>query len=234
MKKLIIFFAVIATALPLVLSACKNGAEPGTTETVTDNQAAITTAERSNDGYILEDGLFITDIYPYSGVYYEDGGNEICANVCAVRLLNKSDVNYRYIRFSIRTAGGEYSFSASTLFSGASMTVLCENKAEYTDGIVQSVRMTVSALFEDAPTVHLDEMQISYTDGFVNVKNLTDKTLHNVYVYYKDTDSFGYLGGITYRVPFGDIPAGETRQAGSSNMKRETCKVVFSTYIDEQ
>lgn len=179
---------------------------------------------------LLTDGVYISGIFAYSGAYVEDGTNAPCENVCAVVLRNDSGVHYQYLTFELETAGGSYAFSASTLFSGAEMTVLCEGAAAFTDDTLVSLRVTALAPFTETPSVHTDTLEITYTDGFINVKNKTDAPLTDVYVYYKNTDENGYLGGITYRAYLGTLNAGELKQARASNMRRETGRVVFATY----
>ena len=179
---------------------------------------------------LLTDGVYISEIFAYTGPYVEDGSNAPCENVCAVILRNDSGEHYQYVEFELETAGGRYAFSASTLFSGAQMTVLCKDAAAFTDDTLVSLRVTALAPFAETPSVHTDTLEITYTDGFINVKNLTDGPLENIYVYYKITDENGYLGGITYRVAFGGIDAGALKQARAANMRRDTGRVVFATY----
>ena len=189
------------------------------------------TAKSQTDAATLADGLSIMKIFSYSGAYVEDGSNDVCEGICAVRLYNSSAEHYQYLRFSVTTAdGSRYLFSASTLFANTEMTVLCEEKKPYAEGEIVSSELINLAVFQDAPTVHLETIQITYTDGFINAKNLTDTALTNVYVYYKSTDENGFFGGITYRASFGDIPAGELTQIGSGNIRAQTSKVAFVTY----
>ena len=218
------------------LSACTgngSGAVDGSSATEAEPsvsaEAQSLPAGAQNDAG-LPDGVTIEEIFYYSGAYVEDGSNAACESICAVRLYNASPVHYQYLRFSLETSGGAYTFAASTLFAGARMTVLCEENAPFDGGEVLSASLLTAAPFLETPTVHTDTLRITYSDGFLNVKNLTDGPLANVYVYYKDTDSYGYLGGITYRVSFGEIPAGETVQSGAANMRRATGRVVFVTY----
>ena len=194
------------------------------------SETAVQPTQRANDTKLITDGVYISDIFGYSGLYMEDGSNTACTNVCAVLLRNDSDQHYQYVKFELETAGGTYTFAATTLFSGAQMTVLCENGAAFTGAEVLSMRVIAVAPFTETPTVHTDTLEISYTDGFINVKNISGKTLTNVYIYYKNTDANGYLGGITYRASFGDLAPGELKQSGASNMHRATGKVVFATY----
>ena len=235
MKRRLICLLAITISLTAALAACSkpvNRPEEATggadTETVASatRQDAPSAAEKAG----LPDGVTIETVFPYSGAYVEDGSNAACENVCAILLYNDSPVHYQYLRFSLETAGGVYTFAASTLFAGARMTVLCEEKAPFAEGEVLSAALLTSVPFQEPPSVHTDTLEITYADGFINVKNRTDAALSNVYVYFKDTDGNGYLGGSTYRASFGEIPAGGTVQTGAANMRRATCRVVFATY----
>ncbi len=227
MKKRLFGIFCIVLSLLFCMTAC---ADHGDSQ---DNSGQSKTADGSSktDAMTLADGLYITEIFSYSGAYVEDGSNDVCEDICAVRLLNSSAEHYQYLRFSIKTAdGSEYRFAASTLFANATMTVLCEDKAPFSDGEIVSSTLDNCAVFQEAPTVHLETVEITYTDGFINAKNLTNDTLTNVYVYYKNTDDDGFFGGITYRASLGDIPAGELTQVDSGNIHARSSKVVFVTY----
>ena len=200
-----------------------NGAQTGL---VTDPDGAVPVS----DAYQQTEDLYILDVFPYSGGYVEDGSDDPCEDVCAVLLENRSETHYRYLHFTLTTSEDTYTFTATTLFAGARMTVLCEEKTAYSGGDLLAVDFLSVVPFDEPPTVHTDTLRITYTDGFINVKNLTDAALADVYVYYKDTDEAGYLGGITYRAAFGEIAPGETVQKSARNMLQETCRVVFATY----
>lgn len=223
----------LCLAVLMCLAACGRPASPGEDGDSTLSQQDITpdTAQDAS-GLKLADGLYITEVFSYTGVYVEDGSNDPCENICAVRLENGTAEHYQYLEFEVETAGGVFEFAASTLFSGARMTVLSKNKDAYTGADVRSVKLLALAPFTKTPTVHTDTLQITFADGAINVKNLTEKTLSNVYVYFKNTDGSVYLGGITYRTGFGDIPAGEIVQASASNIRKDTSRVVFADYSE--
>ena len=188
------------------------------------------TKSGSEKGFEIAEGLYVTDVFSYSGPYLEDGSNEECKKICAVRLFNSSEKHYQYLKFELETKGGTYTFTASTLFAGAEMTVLSEGRAAFKRGKPISANVLAVIEFTETPSVHTDTLEITYTDGFINVKNLTNGTLKNVYVYFKETDKNGYLGGITYRTRLGDIPAGEIVQARAANIHNETSRIVFADY----
>ncbi|MCR5042218.1 MAG: hypothetical protein K6C36_09015 [Clostridia bacterium] len=206
----------------------------GTTARTDDATVSSATAYTPDPGdpLRLTDDIFITEVFSYSGAYVEDGQDEQCDNICAVRLRNDSATHYEYLRFTLETTGGSYSFTVSTLFAGAELTVLCNERSAYTSSEVVSSEVDVVVPWETAPSVHTESLEITYTDGFVNVRNKTEAQLSDVYVYYKAKDDRGWFGGITYRVPFGDIPAGEIVQQRAEHLKLGTTEIVFATYAD--
>ena len=236
MKNRLYLFLALILLFTVSLTACADRRGGPFNETELSGEAGTTAAEGqpfypdTENAYQLTDGVYITGVESYTGSYVEDGSGEKCKKICAVRLENRSDTHYQYLRFRLTTTDETYTFAATTLFAGAKMTVLCEDRLTYKNKGVLSVELLSAAPFTQTPTVHLDEMKITYTEGFINVQNLTDAPLSNVYVYYKNTDDTGFFGGITYRVSFGEIPAGGTVQAGAANMHPDACKVVFSTY----
>lgn len=229
-KNLFRVFVIVLIGV-FLLAGCENKTnsnEGATDGSVTNDISAQNDTQAENDP-LLQD-VSVAEVFSYSGPYVEDGANEECKNICAVRIENKSSVHYQYLHFTVKIGGTVYTFKATTLFAGAKMTVLCEDRSEYRDGDIESVEFLAAAPFAEKPTVHLDTLEITYTDGFINVKNKTDKTLKNVYVYYKNTDDYGFIGGITYRVSFGNIGPGGLVQMGTANIRSETGKIVFSTY----
>ena len=242
MKRRLLGFLGLLLAVAMCFTACGgNGGKATGTDGVSTDETAQNGAQTDNgseDGTAVPltdpsrqaKGLYILEVFPYTGPYVEDGSNDPCENVCAVRLENRSETHYRYLRFTLTTSKETYTFTATTLFAGARMTILCDEKTAFSGGDIVSEEFLAVTPFDEPPTVHTDTLKITYTDGFINVTNLTDGTLSDVYVYFKDTDESGYLGGITYRTHFGDIPAGETAQSGAANMHRDTGKVVFATY----
>ncbi len=225
------FFSAICVLLLLAL--CVSGCEKKTPNN--NDKTDTPTAEAATDAFlksadVLAEGVYIEEVFSYTGAYVEDGSNAECENICAVRLYNGGATHYQYLKFTVTTADGVCTYAASTLFAGARMTVLCQEKTAFTSEKLLDSELLAAAEFNEPPTVHLDTLEITYTEGFINVKNLTDGPLNGVYVYYKDTDDAGFLGGITYRSLFGDIPAGGTVQMHCANMHEKTGKVVFSTY----
>ena len=226
---------VLLVLAPLCLGGCFGGEGPGS-ETASDptasgavSQPGETASAGAPGAGLLTEGIYIAEVFSYTGPYVEDGSNEPCRNVCAVRLSNPAGQNCRYLRFTLKTQGGEYAFTATTLLTGTEMTVLCDSKYEYTDSGIVSCEILQYAPFTETPSIMPDKLKLTYTDGFINVQNLTDAEMKNVYVYYKNTDEAGFLGGITYRTPVETLPAGGIAQARAANLHKDTSKILFVT-----
>ena len=221
-KQFFSFFCIILIFL-LLFSGCG----------VHESSPAETTLQPAADGaFSLGNDIYIAEMFPYTGPYVKDGSDEACADVAAVRLENRSSQHYEYLTFSVETAGGVYDFSVSTLFAGACVTVLAQNKQEFRDEPILSAEIGALAEFMRQPSIHMETLSVSYTDGFINVKNIGEASLSNVYVYYKTLNETGYLGGITYRAAIGDLAAGAVAQMPAPHMKKEDSWIVFAAYDD--
>ena len=75
---------------------------------------------------------------------------------------------------------------------------------------------------------------VALSEGQLAVRNNTGKDLSNVYVYYKLVHTDGnFLGGITYRVPIGNLQADEEASSVAMHCNAANCKVVSITYTEE-
>ena len=216
------------TALPLLftivlmaLAGCRPAPAGPTNAPADDTSAAPPEA-----GY----GLAVVSIYAYSGPYVEDGSGEPCENVAAAVIQNDSDRAYEYAVVTVQTEHDTYRFQASTLLPGTVMTVLEAEKKPFQAAKQSSVTVETAAEFAAPPTVHLDTLAISYADGVLNVKNLSEETLRNVTVGYKNEDETGFFGGITYRAKAGDVAPGQTVQIPAPHIRKDSSTVVFADY----
>ena len=226
MKKQFFLFLILVLAAAL-LSGC--GRQPAGPGTLPEAETAVPSGP-ADGAFALGEDLYITELFSYSGPFVEDGGDGTCEGIAALRLENRSSVHYEYLTVSVETDDGSYTFAASTLFAGASVTVLEKNKSAYTGGGIRAAKIGARAVFADPPTVHLDTLSVSFTDGFVTVKNLTGSAFSNVYVYYKSVDANGFFGGITYRAAVGDLAAGAVLQTPAPHIRKDGSRVVFVVY----
>lgn len=188
--------------------------------------------DENNGIYTLFEGIYISEILPYSGSFVEDGSDESVENIMSVKIKNESEKNYQFFDFSLMFGNEEYKFSVKTLLSGSTVTVLekdRKNMPENTDEI--NSKVTDLAYFEIQPSLYSDIFEISGAESIINVKNISADDVENVIVYYKNVTEDGYLGGVTYRAEFGNVPAGEIIQTVSSKYLPGKSEVVFVTYV---
>lgn len=73
---------------------------------------------------------------------------------------------------------------------------------------------------------------ISSEDKKIKIKNISDKDLGTVYVYYKNIQNGGaYLGGITYRAKFENMKAGATVEAETSHFYKNGSQILMVNNI---
>ena len=218
-RKPVLSALLLAVALLLLASCAAPAAQQETTET----------EPRETE---LVPGVFVVSVFSYSGPYPEDGSGEMCERVVAVTLLNRSDVHYEYLSFTLETSGGVSTFEAATLFAGSQMVVVSKEKTPFADDTVRSHSVLKAAPFTVTPSVHTESLEITCAKGFITVRNLTKAPLANVYVYYKQKNDQGWwFGGITRRVAFGEIAPGELVQRPAKGLT-DAAQVVFSTFTD--
>ncbi len=254
MKKNISLLLVLLFTV-LSFTACKGGetpsepgADPSSTEIpsqtapVTESVPAgfedlIKNSTVTPDGaYLLTEGIYITEIFSFTGEFVEDGSFENKTGILACRILNTTSSHYQLIDFTLNIGGADYSFNCTTLFAGSELTLLERNGSAYpSDLTLSSSAVNTVAEFNETPSVHLDLFEITYTDGIINVKNITDRDYENVYVYYKPVNENGdFIGGITFRVNAGTVPAGKIVQCRAARFNQNGSKIVFVTFLEDE
>ncbi|MBQ7687819.1 MAG: hypothetical protein IJT27_01245 [Clostridia bacterium] len=233
-KKAGVWSCIILLFCSAVFFGCRQGAvSPAADKTVVaaDEVEALKRLASAN-GCELFDGLYITELFPFSGRYPEDGSDRETQNTAAVRLVNLSTVSYRYVAFTLTCGEENYSFFISTLLPGAKATVLETDGLPLVNGEISSAEVTAIEAFDQLPSVYLDVFRISYADGALTLENRTDADRKNVCVYYKSVDENGYFGGITYKVAIGDLTPGQSVTLAAEKLSATNSRIVFVTYDD--
>lgn len=239
MKRYLVLFLMLFSLPGLLLAGCKKqevsppaptAAPDNTFVKEADYPAVLAEAEKT--GIMLEEGLYLTALHPYSGVYPEDGSGKTVENVAAADLVNLSAVSYRYLEFTVSAGDTVYTFFVSTLPVGGRLTVAEKNAAPYEALSEPVAAVTSVAAFDSPPSVYPGLVKLSYGDETVRAENLTDHMLQNVSVYYKTVNENGYLGGLTYRVQLGDLGPGAVKTSAAAHLGLRNAKIVFVT-LDE-
>ena len=177
-------------------------------------------------------GLTITEVGSYTGIYMEDGSDDIVSGILMIQVTNngEEDIEYAEIRM---TYGGETAyFKLSTLPAGKTAILLEMNRMEYTAdaGYTAAVIENV-AVFQQELSVCEDKIQLQVLDGAVNVKNISGEDIDgDIIVYYKNYSSEIYYGGITYMIRIqGGLKADEIRQSPAAHISPSGSSVMFVT-----
>lgn len=166
-----------------------------------------------SSGTISADGtIAIKKIASFSGVFVEDGSDRLADGVAAILITNTSDRYLDLGNITYRIDGKTATFIVTGLPPGKSawvmeysgMTIDEDSKATYLD---------CSNSFRDDVISRTDDLIINLDGNFMVVKNNTNRTLRNVFVYYKTIHEDGnYFGGITYMVELGSLEPGQSTQ----------------------
>ena len=180
----------------------------------------------------LGQGLEITGISNYSGVYMEDGSDEIVTGVLMITVKNNNELPLQYAEITVTGDTGDAEFSVSTLAPGASAVLLEKNriqydyKAEYTAAEAEYV-----AFFQEQLSLCEDKLKIQTLDGAMNISNITEQDItEDITIYYKNSANDVFYGGITYRIRLeGGIKAGEIRQIMANHFYDPGSNIVMVT-----
>lgn len=221
--------AVLALVVLIVvlLSNGDHGENPDTQQATRPVKIETTEDVNINLGY----GMYITDVAKYTGIYMEDGTDEIVSGVLMIVVKNSGDTDVQLAEIELPVGKKTAYFKLTTLPAGESIVLLETNRmayvdVDYTTAIAQNV-----VLFQEPLSLCEDKIKIQILDGALNITNIsgTDMT-GDMVVYYKNASSDMLYGGITYRVTIsGGIKAGETKQLAGSHFSGTGSRVMWVT-----
>lgn len=198
--------------------------EPMVQEVVLNNKAELPVT--------LDERLEITDIGEYTGIFMEDGSDEVVSGVLMLVVKNTGEQAVQYAEITLPTDNGEAKFTLSTLPAGESVVLLEQSRMAYNgkEEVSQAAASNV-AVFPEALSLAEDKLQLQVLDGALNVTNISGGDITgDVVIYYKNAASDLYYGGITYRVRIeGGIKADEIKQIMASHFSDTGSKIMFVT-----
>ena len=180
----------------------------------------------------LSHGLVITDVDSYTGIYMEDGSDDIVSGILMIQITNTGEQDIEYAEIHMTYGAETANFKVSTLPAGKTAILLELNRmqydpdVEYTDAASENV-----AVFRQELSVCDDKLQLQVLDGVVNVKNISGEDIDGeIIVYYKNYSGEVYYGGITYMIRIqGGLKAGEVRQSPAAHISPSGSSVMFVT-----
>ena len=98
------------------------------------------------------------------------------------------------------------------------MTMTADSSVEY---------IGCNTSFKEDVVDSTKDITISAVGNLLTAKNNTNRTLKNVFIYYKSVHSDGnYFGGITYMVNFGDLKPGEAVEKLGGHYSEDDSEIV--------
>lgn len=167
---------------------------------------------QTQETHPLEQGLVITDMSNYAGIYMEDGSDEIVSGVMMVILENTSELDLQLARIEVVYEDFTAAFEVTNLPAGQSVVLLEKSRSSMPGEDHQRIDIKNVVFFDEPMTMMEDVLEISGGDGYLDVKNISGETLTGeIFIYYKNSARDLLYGGITYRARIENgIGAGET------------------------
>lgn len=228
-KPLLLF--LLTASLLLAVTGCKNdGKDPDGTEPPEETAPSATIelpVEAEVDPIDLGSQLLVTDIGKYTGIYMEDGSDEVVTDMLMLILKNGSDRDLQLARIELAYADFTAQFEVTNLPAGESVVLLEKNRHEYVDEEFISASAKNVAFFQEDMGLCEDKVKITGTKGSIQVENLTDEPLGELYIYYKNSAADLLYGGITYRARVdAGLEPGNVASVMTGHYNPDTCTIV--------
>jgi hypothetical protein len=179
--------------------------------------------------------ISIEKMGPYSGIFVEDGSNANVENVAMLMVKNNSDFPVEYIRIRVLCGQEELLFDVSALPAGEKLVV-----QEKTGKTISEDKVTAaSALVVRRADMEMSEGKVQVIDNGDNtltVKNLSNKTIPTIRVFYKYYMEDGnlFVGGIAFTVRVSMLGAGASVEIQPSHYASRTSRVVMILTYDSE
>lgn len=182
---------------------------------------------------MLSDSCVVAErLVAYSGTFVEDGTDREVENVAALRIYNAGEEMLPFFRITLVIQGKLLQFEGSCLPSGSAMLLQEMYATTYVPGEISSVMIRVY----DGSCWDYDGELIAWETymGGIKLHNLSQQTLHEVYIYHKNylAEQNLYLGGATYITFVPDLEAGEKRNVWPARWCEENKIIAISIRKD--
>lgn len=179
----------------------------------------------------LGQGLQITSIANYAGIYMEDGSDEIVTDILMITVENTSEQDLQLAKITMVYKDREAIFQVTNLPSGKKLVALEQNRMSFSDETPVEVKVE-NVVFVPKFELYEDQLRITTLDGALNIKNISGEDMPgDIALYYKNIAADVFYGGITYRVRIeGGLKADEIRQIMSEHYDAENSKIIMISY----
>ena len=234
-KKQIIYALImlVAAAAVVLIIANIRGTKNGASAKYSDQ--IIT--ERIANGEVTTDpsvsGLKALSVDTISGMYVEDGSDEVLDNILTMTISNDSEVMLQYAKLILSIGDEEYLFEISSIPAGETVRAMEMNRKPLTsaEGDIVLNQEHIAWTYDNLSMCE-SVFNIVQRENAIIVENISGETVNApLYVYYKNYVDEMYIGGITYRAgTMEDIEPGETVVLSAKHFDPEASQLLFVTY----
>ena len=195
-------------------------------------EADVEISEVEDTEINLSNGLTVTGIGSYTGIFMEDGSDEVVSRVLMITVENTGERTIQYAQIQLTDSTNAANFSLTTLPPGESAVLLEQSRMAYADGKALATATVYNLVyFPEEPTLCDELIEIQGLNGVLNITNVSGADITgDVVIYYKNASSDMLYGGITYRVTItGGIKAGQIRQITASHFSQSGSRVMWVT-----
>ena len=180
----------------------------------------------------IGEGLSVTQVGYYNGVFVDDGSMEIVYNVLAIILKNESGQALSTAKITMNMTDVQAVFNCNMLPDGESVMIIENTRLVYTGNVTDAeLRLEHATFCEDENVLTLSDFEIYGENGMICVKNISGKDIRgDVTIHYKYEGSNGLLGGTDFHaVISGGLDAGAEKRVLSNSYLQSACKITMAT-----
>lgn len=177
-------------------------------------------------------GMYLEDVAKYTGIYMEDGSDEVVSGILMVMVKNTGTQDIQYAEIELPVGKELATFTLTNLPMGESVVLLEKNRMAYNGDVTYTTAIAKNVIpFQEPMDLCADQLQIRGQNGVLNVTNISGEDItSDVVVYYKNSSTDMLYGGITYRVVIsGGIAKGETKQIPAGHYSATGSRIVHVT-----
>lgn len=176
-------------------------------------------------------GMQLVDVARYSGIYMEDGSDDIVTDLLMIVVENQGTQDIQYAEIEVPVGDKTAYFKMSTLPVGEAIVLLEQSRMAYTGEKVSLAISRNVVLFDQHMDLCKDKLKIQARDGVINITNISGADIQgNVVIYYKNYTAAKLYGGVTYRcVVEGGIKAEEIKQIQAQHYDSSVSRIMFVT-----
>lgn len=176
-------------------------------------------------------GMEIVDVAKYTGVYMEDGTNEVVSGLLMIVVKNTGDQDVQFAEIEMPVEDQLAYFKMSTLPAGESMVLLEQNRMAYVDTDYTTAISKNVVLFGEPMSLCADKLKLQEKDGVINVTNISGADITgDIIIYYKNSSNDMLYGGVTYRTVIpGGMRKDEIKQIQAKHYTTSGSRIMFVT-----